>query len=114
VKTGYLIGAIMLFVILAVVFGLAENSYMGANETSTLDTLMAPFMQSGLFSGVKVMVGSLFSGEYLDALWRVFWWEYPSVFHGDWIIARYAFFMPLSIGILIALALAFFRGTSSS
>lgn len=113
-KPGWLIGIVMAFVILAVVFGIANNAYMGEEATSTLDVLMRPLMQTSLWGTVKVAVGSLFTTDFWDALWTVLWWNYPAIFHDNWLIARYVFFIPLSIGFLFSIGLAIFRGVSSS
>lgn len=113
-KPGWLIGIIMAFVIFTVVFGISEDAYMGAEETSKLGVLMKPFMQAGVIQGLLTAVGSLFSLTFWDTLWAIFWWDYPSVFHGGWLIFRYIFFIPLSFGVVFSIALATIRGVSSS
>lgn len=112
-KPGWLIGFIVAFVLLSFVVGLCENAYVGAETISKLDILMRPVMQTSIWESVKAFVGSLFSAEFWQTLWSIFWWDYP-FFIGEWAVARYIFFIPLSIGFLFSLGLATLRGVSSS
>lgn len=111
-KPGWLIGIIVAFVLLSFVVGLCENAYVGNDVISKLDILMRPFMQTSIVEGIKAFFGTMFSAEFWETLWDIFWWDYP-FFTGEWAMARYIFFIPLSIGFLFSLGLATLRGVSS-
>lgn len=111
-RPGWLIGILVAFVLIAFVVGLCENAYVGAEITSKLDILMRPLMQTSIWNGIKAFVGSLFTAEFWQTLWSIFWWDYP-FFTGTWGIIRYIFFIPLSIGVLLSLGLATLRGVSA-
>ena len=45
--------------------------------------------------------------EYIKVLWGILWFDY-SFFYGQWIIFRYAVFMPISVGLVASLAVEVF------
>lgn len=115
-KAGWIIGIVMAFVLLQVVMGIAELSTASLEEgdvskLQTLTELGAP-TQAGFVGFVVGAVSMVFSAEFYDILWEMFMWQYPSIFIGAYELLRYAFFLPVSVGVVVSLLLAAVRGVS--
>lgn len=111
-KAGWIIGIAMAFVLLQVVMGIAELSYVGEDEVGKLQKLMemgAP-TQSGFGGFILGAVSMVFSSDFYNILWEMMWWQYPSIFIGPYELLRYALFLPISVGVVVSLLLAAVRG----
>ena len=103
----------MLFVILQVIAGICEMQYIGVGEITKLQSLMSPD-----FPDYNVpIIGAVASfvtvaWDYIQVLWDMFWFDYP-FFAGAWMIVRFIFFIPVSIGMIVSLVLATVRGVSA-
>jgi len=99
------------FLVLSFWNGILEQTYIGATETGTLQTLMSPLLAisndpvAGVFSAIST------SPDWIEALWSVFWFDYAQ-FHGDYTIFRLVC-LCFSAGIAISLVLTVFRGVPS-
>ena len=109
----WVIGIVAAAVIFGIVGGICEMSYIGEDEVSKLQRLLQPD-----FPDYKIpILGQIaafvtVAWDYVQVLWEMFWWDYP-FFEGSWSLVRYMFFIPLSIGAVVSLVLATFRGVSS-
>lgn len=91
VKPGWIIGVIMLFIVLQVIAGICEMAApLSASAVSRLDVLLNPS-----WTDITGIVGNL---------WGMFVFDYP-FFAGTWQLARYIFFIPVSIGVGLILVL---------
>lgn len=90
-KPGWIIGLVMAFVVLSVIAGICElTAPLSASAVSRVDVLMNPS-----FTNITGWLGNL---------WSMLWFDYP-FFEGTWSLARYIFFMPVSIGISVIVAI---------
>lgn len=111
-KTSWLIGMVMLFVICTITDGIAAGTYFGGGAGTLFDTassfktldVSSPLTSS---YGVIIKVFSMMKG-----LWQIISWDFPHIFHGVWAIIRWLLFA-ISVGIIISLLLAL-RGTASA
>ena len=109
-KTSWLIGMVMLFVICTITSGIQEGTYFGGGAKTLFDTASSfktLDISSPLTStfGVIIKVWNMMRG-----LWQIITWDF-SMFTGVWAIIRWTLF-GISIGIIVSLLLAL-RGTSS-
>lgn len=104
-KTSWWIGFIMAFVLLSVIFGVAEMQYLGGSGTSRLETLFfADFGQAEDFAGwVSLFVSG--SITWIKNLWDMFWWNYAGL-DGQWSIVKWVLLYPVSLGLIISIILA--------
>jgi len=112
-KPNWVIGLIAAFVVFTVIACICEMRYIGEGDVSKLQQLLQPD-----FPDYKIpILGQIaafvtVAWDYVQVLWDMFWWDYP-FFEGSWSLVRYILFIPLSIGAVVALVLATFRGVSS-
>ena len=94
-KVGWIVGIAMAFILLSVVASICELAApLSASTISRLDVLMNP--------SVTNITG------WLGNLWGMLWFDYPFL-TGAWAIARYIFFIPISIGMSVMLAIELAR-----
>lgn len=110
-KTSWLIGLVMLFVILTVITGVMEMSYLGGAEASRLQRLMQPDVPAYTNPLGAITAYVTATWDYIQNLWGIFWFDYP-FFQGSWAILRYIF-MAVSIGVIVSLV-AVIRGVGSA
>lgn len=103
----------MCMVILTIISGIAEMTYFGSGEQSTMQNIIASFGTlrwnnplMWLTSSITVIWNSILF------LANAITFNY-SFFQGDWAIIRYAFFLPISLGFVVSIAFAI-RGASGS
>lgn len=112
-RTGWIIGLVSAFVIFTIIACICEMNYIDEGDMSKLQQLLQPD-----FPDYKVPILGQIAGfvtvawDYIRILWGMFWWDYP-FFTGGWALVRYMMFIPLSIGMVVSLVLATFRGVSS-
>jgi len=110
-KTSWLIGLVMTYVILTVISGISEGTYFGGTGVATVWRCLTSFqtIESASLAtvaiGVFIAIKDLFIG-----LFEILTWKF-SFFTGVWIIFRWLF-TAISVGIVVSLLLAL-RGTSS-
>ena len=91
VKPGWIIGLVMLFVVLQVIAGICEMAApLSASAITRLDVILNPSWTD--------ITG------YAGNIWSMFWFDYP-FFTGTWQLARYIFFIPVSVGVSLILVL---------
>jgi len=111
-KTSWLIGMVMLYVMLTVVSGISEGTYFGGTGIATVWSAMHSFQTievTNVFTAIVdiiVNIKDLFIG-----LFEILTWKF-SFFTGVWLIFRWLF-TAISVGIVVSLLLAL-RGTSSA
>lgn len=94
-KPGWIIGIVMAFVLLSVVASICELAApLSATAISRIDVLMNP--------SVTNITG------WLGNLWSMLWFDYPFL-TGTWSLTRYIFFMPISVGMSVILAIEIAR-----
>ena len=95
----WLMGIVLASLIFSVWSGVIEGTYVSANTTTTLNSLMnlqvLTWADPANIAISSFVVGSTIIG----ALWKMFWWDYAQ-FNGDLIIFRY-------IGIAVSIGIAF-------
>jgi len=103
---------ITLYVVGTMLSGIMEQTYFGGTEAARLTVLMTEpsFSSSFGFLGTTVMLVD-FAWEWLVNLWSMLWWDY-AFFQGQWLILKYAIFIPISIKIITGVV-AMMRGTSA-
>ena len=90
-KPGWIIGLVMAFVLLSIIAGVCElTAPLGATAVSRINTLMNPS-----FTNITGWLGNL---------WSMFWFDYP-FFEDTWQLARYIFFLPVSVGLSVIVAI---------
>ena len=110
-KTSWLIGMVMLYVMLTVVSGISEGTYFGGTGVATVWQCLTSFQTieatniATVVIDVIIIIKDLFVG-----LFEILTWKF-SFFTGVWIIFRWLF-TAISVGIVVSLLLAL-RGTSS-
>ncbi len=110
-RTTWIVGIVMLYLLGAVISGTLELEYVGAGTTGTLFDLIQPDFAS-ITNPLTAIAGFfIMLWGWIQALWKVFWWDY-AFFTGNWEILKY-FGWCVSIGIVVSLVLAV-RGTGSS
>lgn len=87
----WLIGILMAFIVLTLISGVIEGTYIGADEVTTLKDFVRPPLSSP---------SSMYTWL-TETLWTVLWFDY-AFFHGGWSIFRYAIFLPVSAGVVIS------------
>ena len=87
-KTGWLVGILILFIGLQIIMGICEMTY-----TMELPTVFSPFIAGSFENPASYMMNTL------SVLWKVFAFDYP-FFTGSWMILRFMF-MSVSIGVII-------------
>lgn len=101
-KTSWLIGLFVLFVVLHLITGVMEMSYMGAREVSRLQVLMQPGV---IFSNWLPWAIVTAAATYIANFFNMLMFNYPTIFQGPYLIVKYALFIPISLGILVTLVL---------
>jgi len=111
-RIGWIIGLVFLFVLGAIIGGVMEQTYPGSTERSAIDRLLKPTL--GEISNPWEATTAFFTvaGDWVDALWEVLTFDYP-FFTGEMVIVRWLF-LGISIGVIIAILLAWIRGTPST
>jgi len=85
----WIIGLVTAFGVLTLICGLCEGVFFRSDVPTLLQTLITfPWGLSAL-------------KDWFGNLWSIFWFDY-SFFHGDWVIFKYIFFWPISIGLIVA------------
>jgi len=94
-KAGFIIGITMAFVLLSIVAAICElTAPLSATAVSRIDVLMNP--------SITNVTG------WLGNLWSMFWFDYPFL-TGSWSLARYIFFIPVSVGMSVIIAIEIAR-----
>ena len=88
-KTGWLIGLLMLFIGLQIIMGICEMNY----ETQ-IPSVFSAFLTGGSWDAGRVH-------DALIGMWKAFIFDYP-FFMGSWIMLRYVF-MCVSGGVVIVM-----------
>jgi len=105
-KTSWVIGLIMLFIIMTVISGICEMTYLPATEESRLWVLLHPFEG---FRSILDLPEMVF--DWAVNLWGMFWFDY-AFFQNEWIIVKYLFWS-ISIGLIWSI-LSTIRGVGSA
>lgn len=111
-RPGWIIGLAMAFILLHLVNGVCEMTFMTGNTESIFNgvigqTQIVTESSNYLTGAYNVLV---LGWEVLKLLWAMFWFDYAFL-TGDWIFLRFIF-MTISVGLIVSLVLAM-RGTSS-
>jgi len=111
-KTSWLIGLASLMVILTVVSGIIEQTYLGTEQTGTLWGILASFKAIEFSYNIFAVVGDIIVavGTLVQGIWKMLTFDY-AFFTGVWAIFRWLF-VAIGVGVAVSLALAI-RGTSS-
>lgn len=110
----WLIGLGMLFIVLTIFNGMIEQSYVGTGKTSVFYSLLSSYSEAS-FSNPLIAIGSVLSVVWgtIQMVWAMFIFDYAQ-FEGAWQIVRFAFFLPISIALVVSLILSAVRGVSSA
>lgn len=102
-KTSLLIGLVFLFIVLTILSGIVEGTYLGGTETTRLEKLFQPDFPavSNFVEGVAAFLQV--SWEYIANLWCIFWFQY-AFFVGAWVIVQFLF-MCVPAGIIATVIL---------
>jgi len=113
-KTSWFIGLFTLFITLSILSGIMEMVYLGGSEdhSNVISTLMTAQIDTS--TGLLGILWSsiILTKDIIVAIWAALWFDY-AFFEGQYQIIRWAFFFPVSIGLIISLLMAI-RGTSSN
>ncbi len=119
----YLVGLVMLFMVLSLIAGVSEMTYLsagvnqatpltGSNVTSRIDKLLFEDIEwqevKGLVAVGIVLVKN--APSWFENLWNMIWFNY-AMFQGSWQIVRWILFVPIGVGI-VWMVLSWARGTS--
>ncbi len=91
------------FVLMTIVSGILEFTYLGVSEQGTIQNLLVSITRLN-WSNVLLFPFSAFAAliYVIRILIAALLWDY-SFFTDAWQIVRYAVFMPISIGFIVAL-----------
>lgn len=110
-KTSWLIGMGVIFVVLTVIDGIAGGTYLGGGA-GTMWAAMSGFQAIDVTSPVGVATGILMNlWAILAAIFDILTWNFPHIFAGVWQIVRWTLFA-ISLGIIVSLLMAL-RGVGS-
>jgi hypothetical protein len=85
-----LMGLAVMFVLLTVISGISEQVYAGTEVETVFGTLLNPsFVVVSPTTGLTTL-GSIFSGEWIGAVWKMLTFDY-AMFQGSLSIFRYLF-----------------------
>jgi len=87
----WLIGIFMLFVVLTLISGVLEGTYLGTEETSLLRRAISPPLERPW----------ALPKWFLDTVPSVLFFQY-AFFHGEWRVFQYIFFWPISVGVMVS------------
>ena len=110
-KASWWIGFFMAFVILSIVFGVAEMQYLGDGGFGRLETLFFQGIKIGEaadFAG-KISAFVTGTGDWLANLWYMFTWNYAGL-TGQWNIVKWVLLYPISFGMIASMIVARFGG----
>jgi len=112
-KTSWLIGIFTLFIVLSLISGIIELAYLGGSEnhSNVFSTIFATKIDTSTSIWGTLWSSLVFTKDLIVAVWSAFWFDY-AFFTGQYQIFRWAFFLPVSIGLIVSLIFAA-RGTSS-
>lgn len=93
-------GLLMLWIIIVILAGIMEDSYMDASHTSVFDTLLRPQIPAytNPIGGISAIISV--SGPYIVALFQAFTLDFPALFSGEYAILRF-FLLTVFIGVMI-------------
>jgi len=109
----------MMFLLLTIISGAMEMTYVTDAETSVFWSILHPELGSGPGSSLPGFIGDIVGTitsvftvviDWVYALFHMFTFDY-AMFQGPWIVAR-LFFLSISVGGVVSLVMAI-RGTSS-
>lgn len=110
-KTSWLIGMTMIYVILTVVSGISEGTYFGGTGVGTIWSAMTSFSAIDVTNPLTAVWGVMLNlWQMLVGLFEILTWKF-SFFVGVWAIFRWIL-CAISLGIIISLIMAL-RGVSS-
>lgn len=110
-KTSWLIGMGVIYVILTVIDGIAGGTYLGGGA-GTMWSAMTGFSAIDVTSPVGTATGIFMQlWQILTAIFQILTWDFPHIFTGVTLIFRYIL-CAISVGIIISLLMAL-RGVSS-
>jgi len=110
-KTSWLIGMVMLFVICTITSGIQEGTYFGGGA-GTIWNALTSFKTIDIANPLTVTYGvAIAVYEMMTGLFQILTWDF-SMFVGVWAVIRWMLF-GISVGMVISLLLAL-RGTSSA
>jgi hypothetical protein len=114
-KTGWLIFIITLWIACTIICSVGEMaSPISESDAGVFYGLTHVDFSRYHIPIVDQVVGGLeFTWEFIQVLWTIFWFNY-SFFTGNWLLVKYVFFLPVSIGLIITIIVAVVRGTPSS
>jgi hypothetical protein len=104
-KTSWFIGLVMAFVLLTIVFGVAEQQYLGSAGLSRLETLFFANIGEATDFGGWVSLFISASWGWITNFWHMFWWNYAGL-DGEWTIVKWVLLYPISLGIIASLVFA--------
>ena len=108
----WIIGIITLWVLLGLMGGIIEHAYLGGDEESKLEILLAPLLADSIWEFLGSMVSSVTTMDWWSALIGMFMMNF-AMFTGVWIVVQWVFFLPLAIAVSISLVITLIRGVSS-
>jgi hypothetical protein len=84
----WLIGIAVLFIGLSAICSWLGGSYFEGAPAERLQALMSmPFPPTLTWAG---------------NFWAMLWFDYPAIFHGNWLIFKYILFWPISFGLIVS------------
>lgn len=109
----WIVGLGMLFIVLSIFNGIIEQSYIGSGKTNVFYTLLSSYSEAS-FSNPLIAIGSIVNVVWgtIQTVWAMFIFDYAQ-FEGSWQIVRFAFFLPISVALVVSLILSAVRGVSS-
>jgi len=109
--TKWLIGLVMVYLVLTVVSGIAEGTYIGGTGVSTIWSAMESFQTIDIANPLTMVYGVVIAiKDMLIGLFEIFTWKF-SFFVGVWGIFRWLL-ISISVGMVVSLLLAL-RGVGS-
>lgn len=117
----WIVFILMAWVVTSLLVGVVDHAMVGggtdpdsgeAMTTTVLNDLMTSKTLTAPTLGAKI-ASSFTDGQFWSAIGHMMLFDFPSVFHGGWMILQWIFFMPFCIGFGMSLTLAVVRGVGS-
>lgn len=101
------------YIVLTIICGMSEQTFIGTTQTTNIDILFAPIMMIANGDFNMIEIGSaVLNGDYLGALWATMWFDY-AIFNTGWFVIFRYLFMVVPLGFVITLILTIFNRNST-
>lgn len=104
-KTGWIVGIVMAYIILAIFGAIADQVWFGGSTFATINNLMHPSFDSGSISVIGQIVGAVtVFWSWIQGLLTIIFLKFD-FWSGSYIFFWYIFCIPLGIGVIASIVI---------